>query len=184
MSQVLHLHRDSACPAVIGITVFTNRTSATRLDLRYQVQGTIADLQLPEIGMPIRADKLWEHSCFEVFIRVPNQNWYYEFNFSPSGAWAAYRFISHRKGMPIVSDITPPSIDISATPGHYSMNVGLNLDSFPELSSKPIWQIGLSTIVEEINGRKSYWALAHPEGQADFHHNVCFAHDLKIAGIL
>jgi hypothetical protein len=184
MSQILHIHSDSVCPAVSGITVSANRKSISRLDLRYNVEGAITNLQLPRMGTCMRADKLWEHSCFEVFIRVPNQNWYYEFNFAPSRAWAAYRFISHRKGMLIASEIVPPCIETSTNPNHYAISVGLELDSFPELEREPIWEIGLSTVIEEINGRKSYWALAHPEGPADFHHTACFAHDLKIAEIL
>jgi hypothetical protein len=30
-------------------------------------------------------------------------------------------------------------------------------------------------VIEETNGNKSYWALAHPPGKADFHHADCFA---------
>ena len=38
------------------------------------------------------------------------------------------------------------------------------------------WQLGLSAILEETDGTKSYWALAHPEGdKPDFHDPVCFA---------
>ena len=38
------------------------------------------------------------------------------------------------------------------------------------------WQLGLSAILEEIDGTKSYWALAHPPGdKPDFHDPVCFA---------
>ena len=33
-------------------------------------------------------------------------------------------------------------------------------------------------VIEEINGRKSYWALKHPAGKPDFHHPDCFALEL------
>jgi hypothetical protein len=39
--------------------------------------------------------------------------------------------------------------------------------------SSPL-HLGLSAVLEEANGRKSYWALAHPPGKADFHHADCF----------
>jgi len=42
-----------------------------------------------------------------------------------------------------------------------------------------IWQLGLSAVIEEKSGRKSYWALAHPPGEADFHHSDCFAHEFS-----
>jgi hypothetical protein len=33
-------------------------------------------------------------------------------------------------------------------------------------------------VIEETNGRLSYWALAHPPGKPDFHHSDCFALEL------
>ena len=43
-----------------------------------------------------------------------------------------------------------------------------------DLPAQAPWQLNLTTIVEEANGRKSYWALAHPPGKADFHHDDGF----------
>ena len=38
------------------------------------------------------------------------------------------------------------------------------------------WALGLSAILEEQDGTKSYWALAHPPGdKPDFHDPACFA---------
>ena len=38
------------------------------------------------------------------------------------------------------------------------------------------WWIGLSAILEEKDGTKSYWAVAHPDGdKPDFHDAACFA---------
>ena len=36
-----------------------------------------------------------------------------------------------------------------------------------ELSSASLWRLGLSAVIEETNGRKSYWALAHPPGKPE-----------------
>jgi len=41
---------------------------------------------------------------------------------------------------------------------------------FPDRGSK----LALSAVIEEIDGTKSYWALAHPPGKPDFHHPDCF----------
>jgi hypothetical protein len=38
-----------------------------------------------------------------------------------------------------------------------------------------MWRLGLSAIIEEASGRRSYWALAHPPGKPDFHHPDSFA---------
>ena len=42
---------------------------------------------------------LWRHTCFEAFIKAPGRTSYHEFNFAPSGQWAAYRFDAYREGM-------------------------------------------------------------------------------------
>jgi hypothetical protein len=36
------------------------------------------------------------------------------------------------------------------------------------------WQLGLSAALEEKDGTKSYWALAHPPEKPDFHMPDCF----------
>ena len=40
-------------------------------------------------------------------------------------------------------------------------------------------RMGLSMVIEELDGTKSYWALAHPPGAPDFHHPACFAHQVE-----
>jgi hypothetical protein len=40
--------------------------------------------------------------------------------------------------------------------------------------------VALSAIIEETNGRKSFWALKHPPEKPDFHHDDCF--DLQLPG--
>jgi hypothetical protein len=51
----------------------------------------------------------------------------------------------------------------------------------PDLPSDAPWLLGLSAVIEEMNGRLSYWALAHPPGKPDFHHADCFALELPAA---
>ena len=44
------------------------------------------------------------------------------------------------------------------------------------MDAKSVFEVGLSAILEEQDGTKSYWALAHPEGdKPDFHDPACFA---------
>jgi hypothetical protein len=40
------------------------------------------------------------------------------------------------------------------------------------------WRYGLNAVIEEEGGALSYWAIAHPEGKADFHAPACFAGEL------
>jgi hypothetical protein len=54
----------------------------------------------------------------------------------------------------------------------------VELRSLLALSRQSPWRVGLSAVIEDTSGRKSYWALAHPPGKPDFHHEDCFAHEL------
>jgi len=57
------------------------------------------------------------------------------------------------------------------------LQASLNLGQ-PLFSRGSTLRVGLSAVIEEINGHRSYWALAHPPGNADFHHSDCFALEL------
>jgi hypothetical protein len=43
-------------------------------------------------------------------------------------------------------------------------------------------QLALSAVLEDLQGRISYWALAHPPGNADFHHDAGFTLKLTPTG--
>ena len=47
---------------------------------------------IPKLSEPWRADELWQTTCFEAFLRAADGDGYREWNFAPSGNWAAYDF--------------------------------------------------------------------------------------------
>jgi hypothetical protein len=164
---------------VTQIDVDIERPQAARLLLRYRVSGTINDLYLPPVISPTRAQELWQHTCFEAFLRCPPSAPYYEFNFAPSTRWAAYQFHDYRHGMQVASGVSAPAIEIEASPERFTLQASLGLDQLSNLPRNARWRLGLSALIEETNGRKSYWALAHPPGKADFHHSDCFAYEFS-----
>ena len=143
--------------------------------LSYVVGGTISDLCLPRLTASARADELWQHTCFEAFVGAATGAAYYEFNFSPSTQWAAYRFSSHRTGMRIATEISGPRIEVHSATDRYTLQALLKLDELTALPRDGRWRLGLAAITEDTRGGKSYWALAHPPGRPDFHHFDCFA---------
>ena len=172
MRHALKLHPDSRPDAVTRIEVDVARPRAGNLLLHYFVTGKISDLLMPPVSAPMRTNELWRHTCFEAFVRLSPGDAYYEFNFASSTQWAAYRFSGARRGMHVASEIREPRIDMQSNGESYEMQVSL------DLPSDAPWRLGLSAVIEETNGRKSYWALAHPPGKADFHHSDCFALEL------
>ena len=178
MRLALQLHPGSSCAAVTGIAVEVQRTGhPNRLTLVYTAVGTTTDLRLPPVKESRRADELWQTTCFEAFVKSPADDAYYEFNFSPSTEWAAYRFTGYRSGMSVAADIAPR---IETARGKARIELRASIDLGRVMPSDAPWRLGLSAVIEEVSGRKSYWALAHPPGRPDFHHADCFA--LELAG--
>jgi hypothetical protein len=129
-------------------------------------------LVLPFPAKSVRTDELWKTTCFEAFVRLAGTASYVEYNASSSSAWAAYRFADYRTGMAELPIETAPEIGNDASESHFALEVDYVLPSEWEGQSL---EFGLSAVIEEIDGTKSYWALAHPPGAPDFHHGDCFA---------
>ena len=124
---------------------------------------------IPE-GEPGRADDLWQTTCFEAFLRTADAGEYREWNFAPSGQWAAYDFSGYREKSGDAEIISAPYVRMEDNFTWWALGATIALDAGAE------WQLGLSAILEEKDGTKSYWALAHPDGdKPDFHDAVCFA---------
>ena len=115
-----------------------------------------------------RADDLWQTTCFEAFLRADSQNGYREWNFAPSGQWAAYDFTAYRDGRSDAA-VKEPYIRMEDNLTWWTLGATIGIETGPN------WQLGLSAILEEKDGTRSYWALAHAEGEPDFHDPGCFA---------
>jgi hypothetical protein len=170
----LILHRDSRCEAVSAIAVDVVRGAADVLGLRYVVTGRIAGLVIPPQTRSERADGLWQHTCFEAFLGDEEGEGYAELNASPSTQWAGYRFRGYRLDRKEAL-LPPPRIELDVGDEKLELRVALRL------RSRTARRLGLSAVIEEEGGRLSYWALAHPPGEPDFHHPDCFALELAAA---
>jgi hypothetical protein len=176
MRHDMLIHPASPPPADIRIAVEVADRHRGHLVLSYGVRGRIGDIKLPPIAAPARRDELWRHSCFEAFVGAASASAYYEFNFSPSTAWAAYRFDDYRTGMAVAA-LDVPRIDVQASLDAYTLQVTLDLAVLPDLRHDA-WRLGMTAVIEDTGGRLSYWALKHPAGRPDFHHADGFALEL------
>ena len=181
MRRALKIHPNSRCTAATHIEVDVARPHPSHLALHYFVTGKSSDLRMSPVTTPTRADGLWRHTCFEAFVRASPSAAYYEFNFAPSMQWAAYRFRGYRSGMSVAGGVCAPHFSAQSDGKCCELQVSLELDGFPDLPDDAPWYLSLSAVIEETSGRMSYWALAHPPGEADFHHSDCFALELPAA---
>lgn len=167
-------------------------------------------LRLPSAVVPARADGLWQRTCFELFLRRPGESGYCEFNFSPSGEWAAYRFDDYRDGMEQLV-VKPPRIT-STDPAQFAAGMaahltalGIDAETAKMMAELDVGDVGgppssqyalsaclddaefdwsggalaaITAVIEEADGTKSYWALAHPVEKPDFHHPDGFVLEL------
>ena len=181
MRRSLRPHPDTPCEALTSIDVDVARPGPLSLRLTYQLAGRMSEVRLPEPEALSRSDRLWEHSCLELFIRPEPGEAYHEFNFAPSLSWASYRLSGYRSGMHQSLELQEPLIEVGTEADRYRMQVSLDLSRLRDLPPSRSWRLGISAIVEEVSGRKSYWALRHPNGDPDFHHKDCFALQLAAA---
>lgn len=164
-------HPETPAHHVAGVEVAYEIRPGGLLALRYAVDCDPGGLIVPGYAKGSeRADGLWQTTCFELFARRAADQPYLEFNFSPSTQWAAYRFESYRHGMRDWSTIAP---EIGVERNRISLALE-TMVALPDFSDEPL-DIALSAVIHEIGGIKSYWALAHPPGNPDFHHPDCFA---------
>lgn len=160
-------HPATAAKFMVNVAATLERRN-DELHLVYGVEADPANLLLPPPAKPYRTDELWLSTCFELFI-TSDEGSYLEFNFSPSGEWAAYRFDSYRGDMQNLSLDEPPSILCTNEGNGILLIVRVRLRDLRRDA-----RVGISAIIEEVSGAKSYWALAHPPGAPDFHDPSCF----------
>src|SRR5215475_13815860 len=164
MHQLLRPHPESRSSAAEHVEVAVTRSQPEKLVLSYMVTGKISDISIPPVTRATRTDELWQHTCFEAFVRSVSGNEYYEFNFSPSTQWAAYRFTDYRSGMCVAAEVDTPPIDVQSHFKSFTLRTALGLDHLSALPHDASWRLALSAVIEEMNGDKSYWALVHPPG--------------------
>ncbi len=144
--------------------------------VRYQVDADSLSVALKAHVEPERRDGLWQSTCFEIFLKYADQDTYLEYNFSPSGHWAAYCFESYRKGMADLPVLKPPEIHIDAGEHWFSVEATVSLPA--AWGARPLFA-NITAVIADADGALRYWAIKHPETQADFHNPDCFVLPLK-----
>ena len=171
----LTCHPGTDTRAIEGIEAEVSWTPTNTLALTYALKGNLTRLCIPLPQPPRRADRLWEHTCFEAFVSVKGSSEYYEFNFAPSGEWAVYGFQRYRDGTPLEDERLAPKITVHSEARWLDLNALVRLDRLPAIPPRARLRVALSAVVEEQDGLLSYWALNHPSGKPDFHHPDAFA---------
>jgi len=159
-----------------GINAVVGTAPGDTLSLAFTMEGDLSCLRIPGLRPSRRAEYLWRHTCFEVFVMAGNGPGYREFNFSPSGEWAVYAFRGYRHGGQLEIALEP-GIVVRRTMNRLELDTEICQDFLPP--GRPL-RLGLSAVVEDTDGELSYWAYRHPPGKPDFHHTDAFALQLVL----
>jgi len=172
-SQPFHLdcHSQNPSSSTREINVRVEELASGGLMLNFSLVGDVSILSIPELRSSRRADNLWMHTCFEAFVIAGEGPEYLELNFSPSGEWAVYAFRGYRDGVALDNELVP-AISVRHSMDRLELDAEITPDILP--SDGPL-RLGLSAVVEDADGRLSYWALRHAPGKPDFHHPDAFA---------
>ena len=142
------------------------------LSICYQITGSLSEIELPGADVPSRRHALWEETCLEFFLGPLDSPRYWEFNLSPAGHWNVFSFESYRKGMREEPSFEKLPFIFQAGPDALRPSLKLNLG----MIVPPGLDINATAcaVIKMKDGAMSYWALAHPVSQPDFHNRACF----------
>lgn len=182
---------DAGPGAGSGRVFVETRINEQHLELVYRWRGWVTEpIRLlnrhERAATPQRRDELWRTTCAEIFVALdaasagqPHTGGaYLEFNFSPTGDWAAYRFDATRVGMRahVWRGDEAPRISLAGSTDDLTLEVQLPLAAL----SAGAHRVAYASVVETSTGL-SYWALKHPTDRPDFHHPASFVALLEFA---
>jgi hypothetical protein len=177
---LLYAHPDAAGESVWSVSVETRFSVGATLACHYALHADMARVRLPGAGAGRHhIDGLWKHTCFEAFVAVDGAPGYFEFNFSPTLDWAAYHFEYYRGGMTVAALTRAPGLQVRRSGGQLDLTATVHLAGVASLARARVMRMALAAVVEEEDGRLSYWALQHAPGNPDFHHPDGFTLELR-----
>jgi hypothetical protein len=179
LSVTLICHPDSLGAGVRSIAASTERKPDGVLAITYAIEGDLARVNVPLPRTPRIARCLWQHTCCECFIALRGNPGYHEFNFAPSGEWAAYAFTTYREGAALEDEALNPRIAVRRSDDRLEIDAAIPLGRVSAAHADARLRLALSAVIEDVAGGLSYWALRHPVGKPDFHHRDAFALELE-----
>lgn len=158
----------SVVPAGLGISADYAFTAGGLLHLRYEIQdpaGLLADAPVNRdfhSSDLVRADGLWQSTCFEAFFAAAGSNAYYEINIAFDGRWNLYRFDDYRSPQPPRSSDDFSMTELKTVPGRLDATL---------MSKLPVqtWETSLCAVLKTRAGETFYFSTHHAGPKPDFH---------------
>ena len=87
---------------------------------------------------------------------------------SPSGNWDIYKMDAYRR-VGFQEEVALTKLPFVFRKAENKLSLDILVDVSPILPPQQKVQIGITAIIQTTDGYETYWALAHPGKQADFH---------------
>jgi len=168
-------HPRTPAAAIVAIHVELACVGARELALRYRIVGELDRVRVAGLGTELPAERLWEHTCCELFVAGEQGGAYHEWNFSPTGQHASFGFASYRER----SSAEPAAASVQSVEHDARQLVLASRVTVPDALGDRI-RIGLAAVVRDQADVCSYWAAHHPCERPDFHHTGGFVLALEL----
>lgn len=159
--RTLRPHPQTPCAWVEALGVEIEVQERRTLAIRYRVAGDTARLRIPDARLD--SERLWAHTCFELFMAPVAAERYLEHNFSPTGQSAQFAFASYRRrtASAFAGGRARPRVEPMALWLEARVPIPVDLGDVVRLSP--------TAVLEDTAGTLSYWAMRHPGDRPDFH---------------
>lgn len=160
----LHPHPSNADTIADTIAVeIQGRSHVTRLIVDFGDET--GGLRLPEGQLD--PERLWEHTCVELFASRTEGPGYVEWNFSPTGQVTRFTFSAYRER--VVTDVFD-SVSVLVERHVGRTRVIVEGELVPEQTRAA----AVTAVVRGPDGHCAHWAITHPRVQPDFHDSAGF----------
>ena len=164
-------HSAATAPADTALLASLSRyAGSNKALLSIRLSADLLALDLPSASAKQqRRDELWRASCCELFIKVPGEPAYTEWNFSPNGDWQCYQFSAYREGRKQAA-VSAPKITVRAGERRCEFDAEMTLPAGAV-------QAATTMVIKNRLQQLSYWAMHHAATAPDFHHPAGFVLD-------
>ena len=141
-----------------------------------------------------RRDELWQHTCLECFLGAAGREAYWEINMAPNGDWNVYALDGYRQGLrpePSQEQLPFTCSWQQNAGGALTLQLSLHWMLPPALiddlamgngrDQPAALEWNVTAVLEQPDGRLSYWAVGHRPEQADFHWRAAWSRALRPA---
>jgi hypothetical protein len=164
---------DGAIVPSVQITGTATR-EGNYLSLTYQIEGEVNAILWPElVASPQRIQGLWEQTCLECFIAVPQSPNYWELNLSSNQNWNLFALDGYRSGLQESPTFSKFPFDCYSAFDQVTLTARFNLSLL--IAPTDAIELSMTAVIQSISDQRcSYWAIAHAGQEPDFHQRDSF----------